>query len=209
MNDMAKNFRIQDPGARSDMTRPIDARGNAVYTQAEVDRINALDNRRHITGTEMEAMMGMIAAGNLMTQCAKMLSGHAAHIGSQAALKRLVTQLRNLIVRLNMHVETRQMGAIASQMADANITISANPRPAMVNICLDDLLHICNRAMEQCDFCCTCTREQSKACDLRKAFDMVPGARQAAKDNARKDANRCPYRGMEIDICEGDAYDDV
>ncbi len=206
---MAKNFRIQDHGARSDMTRPIDARGNAVYTQAEVDQINAEGNRRHITGAEMEALMGMIAAGNLITQCAKMLSDHAAHIGSQTTLKRLVTQLRNQIVKLNMHVETRQMGAIASQMADAYITISANPRPAMVNICLDDLLHICNRAMEQCDFCCTCTREQSKACDLRKAFDLVPGARQAAKENARRNPDKCPYRGMEMDICEEGAYDDV
>lgn len=197
---MAKNFRIHDPGARSDMGRPVDARGNAVYTQEEVDHINAVGNRRRVTGTEMEALMGMIAAGNMITQCAAMLTAHAAHVGSAVTMKRLVTQLRNLIVRLNMQVETRQMGAIASQMADANITISANPRPAMVNICLDDLLHICNRAMEQCDFCCTCTREQSKDCDLRRAFDLVPGAKQAAKDSARKNPDKCPYRGMEMEV---------
>lgn len=206
---MAKNFRIHDPGARSDMTRPVDARGNAIYTDEEVRKIDEMGARRHITGAEMEAMMGLIAAGNMLTQCAMMISDHAAHIGAAVTLERLVTQTRNLIVRLNMHVETRQMGAIAGQMADANVTISATPRPAMVNICIDDLLHICNRAMEQCDFCCTCTRDESKQCELRKAFDLVPGARQAAKENARKDANRCPYRGMEMDICEGDAYDDV
>ncbi len=199
---MAKNFRIRDPGARTDMTRPIDARGNAVYTQAEVDKINDEGNRRRVTGAEMEALMGMIAAGNMITQCAKTLSGHAAHAGAEVTMKRLVTQLRNLIVRLNMNVETRQMGAIASQMADADITISANPRPAMINICQDDLLRICNRAMEQCDFCCTCTREQSRDCDLRKAFDKVPGAKQAAKDNARSDTGKCPYRGMEMEADE-------
>ncbi|MGN1367344.1 MAG: hypothetical protein ACI4WX_00610 [Aristaeellaceae bacterium] len=103
---MAKYFRIHDPGARSDMTRPVDARGNAVYTDEEVRKIDEMGARRHITGAEMEALMGLIAAGNMLTQCAMMISGHAAHIGAAVTLKRLVTQLRNLIVRLNMHVET-------------------------------------------------------------------------------------------------------
>lgn len=196
---MSKQFRIQTPGGCPG--RPIDGRGKAIYTMDEVDRINRVDGRRRVTGAEMEAMMGMIAAGNMILSCAPTLYEHAAVAGCSPTLKRLATQFRNLMVKLNMRIDVRQMGAIASQMADATITISANPVPAMVNIRLDDLLHICNRAMEQCDFVCTCTREESKQCQLRRALEVVPGAKEAAKEIARKDAGRCPYRGMEM---EGD-----
>ena len=61
-------------------------------------------------------------------------------------------------------------------------------------------MHICNRAMEYCDFCCTCTRDQSKDCALRKALDLVPGVKEQGKEYARKDATRCPYRGMEMEV---------
>lgn len=197
---MAKQFRIHDPGGWTDGRRPMDARGNAIYTPQEVERINEAGNRRRINGHEMEAMMGLIAAGNLIITCTQALESHAQHVGALSTMRRLRTQLRNLIVRLNMGVETRQMGAIANQMTDAVITLSSVPVSAMVNIKLDDLLHICNRAMEYCGFCCTCTRDQSKDCTLRRALDCVPGAAKAAKEIARADATKCPYSGMEMEV---------
>lgn len=197
---MAKNFRIQDQGAGTDPHRPMDARGNAVYTAEEVERINREGNRVRISGEEQEGMIGLLAASKLINLCGPIVLEHAKFVGKHSTLKRLNTQFRKLLIALSNRIDTRQMGAIANQMTDVNITVSASYVPAMVNIKLDDLIHICNRAMEMCDMCCSCTRDQSKDCVLRQAFDLVPGAKQAAKDVARKDATRCPYMGMEMEV---------
>lgn len=109
-----------------------------IYTPEEVAEINSIDNRRRVSGAELSAIMGLIAAGNVLVSTAPDLYDHAEHI--------------------------------------------------------------CNRAMEQCDLCCTCTRDQSKDCLLRRAFDQVPGCKENAKKYARKDATSCPYRGMEMEV---------
>lgn len=204
--NMAKNFRISLGAAGPVPGMPHDAKGNVIYTAHQVAAINQEQHRRRITGHEMECMMGMVTAGNLILQTAPALYDHAAYIGKLPNLKRMVTQMRRLITKLNMAVEVRQMGAICGQMENAHITVSADYVPGWVNIRLDDLLHICNRAMEYCDMCCTCTREESKDCQLRKALELVPGVKEQGKEYARKDATRCPYRGMEMQI---DGLEDV
>ena len=197
---MAKNFRISPGAGGPSPGMPIDLKGNHVYTAEQVALIDQEGNRRHITGAEMEAMMGMVTGGNLMLNCAPALYEHAKHCGKLTQLKRLITTMRRLMTHLNMHVSVRQMGEICSQMENAHITVSADYVPAYVNIRLDDLLHICNRATEYCDMLCTCTREQSKDCALRRALELVPGVKEQGKQYARKDATRCPYRGMEIEV---------
>lgn len=199
---MAKNFRISLGAAGPVAGLPYDAKGNVVYTAEQVVRINQEQNRRKVSGAEMEAMVSAVTAGNILIQAAPVLYEHAAHIGKQPQLKRLVTQYRRLMTKLNMAVEVRQMSAICGQVENAKISVSAEPVARYVNIRQDDLLHICNRAMEQCDFCCTCTREQSKDCKLRRALELVPGVKEQGKEYARKDATRCPYRGMEM-VIEG------
>lgn len=201
---MAKNFRIS-PGAGGPAPgMPVDTRGNHVYTPAQVEQIDREGNRRKITGAEMECMMGLVAGGNVILNCAPTLYDHARHCGKLPQLKRLVTTMRRLITALNMHISVRQMGSICTQMENAHITVSSDYVPAYINVKLDDLLHICNRAMESCAWSCTCTRDQSKACELRRALELVPGVKESAKEIARKDATRCPYRGMEMDIDEED-----
>ena len=39
----------------------------------------------------------------------------------------------------------------------------------------------------------------NKVCKLRKALELVPGVKEQGKEYARKDATRCPYRGMEME----------
>lgn len=196
---MAKNFRINLGSAGPAPGMPIDAKGNVIYTPDQVDAINRQQNRRRVTGPEMEAMTALIAAGNILIQTAPVLFDHAKHVGKLPQLKRLVTTYRRLMTKLNMAVEVRQMGAICGQFENARICVSAEPVARYVNIRQEDLLHICNRAMEQCDFLCTCTREESKQCELRRALELVPGVKDQGKQYARMDATRCPYRGMEME----------
>ena len=147
-------------------------------------------------------MMAMIAAGNLVTQAVPTLEGLARHAGVLPRLRQSLTNLRKSIIAMNMHIATRQMGAIANQMADSTLTISANAVPARVNIPLEDLLHICNRATETCSFSCMVTRDESKACRLRHALDLVPGCKEASKEIARRYSDRCPYRDVQMEIDE-------
>lgn len=197
---MAKNFRINMGAAGPVVGMPLDTKGNVIYTPEQVELINKEQNRRRITGHEMECMQALITAGNLVINVYSDLLEHAAHIGKRANLKRLVTQMRRLFTALNMAVDVRQMGAIVGQIQNMHITVSSDYVSGWVNIRLDDLIHICNRAMESCDMCCQCTREQSKECELRKALELVPGVKEAGKDIARKDATKCPYRGLEMEV---------
>lgn len=196
---MAKNFRISLGAAGPAAGLPYDAKGNVIYTAEQVARINQEQHRRRLSGAEMEAMTAAITAGNILIQTAPVLHDQAAHIGKHSQLKRLVTQLRRLLTKLNMAVEVRQMGAICGQLEKMKICVSAEPVARYVNIRHDTLMHICNRALEFCDMCCTCTREESKQCELRRALELVPGVKEAGKEIARKDATRCPYRGMEME----------
>lgn len=200
---MAKTFRMKHMGDH--ITMPIDARGNVVYSEKEIDRINQAFNRIRISGNEMEQMIGLISAGNLFRQCAKELEGLAEHAGAMTLLKRVSTSIKTAAVRMANCVEARQMGAIISQTDNAKLTVSAEYVPAMVNIKLDDLLGLCNVAMEQCAWSCTCTRDESKDCYLRKVLETIPGVKDQAKENARKDATRCPYKGMEMEVGLDDA----
>lgn len=197
---MAKNFRISLGAAGPVTGLPYDAKGNVIYTAEQVARINQEQHRRRLSGAEMEAMTAAITAGNILIQTAPVLHDQAAHIGKHSQLKRLVTQLRRLLTKLNMAVEVRQMGAVCGQLENAKICVSAEPVARYVNIRHDTLMHICNRAMEFCDMCCTCTREESKQCELRRALELVPGVKEAGKEYARKDATRCPYRGMGMEV---------
>lgn len=195
---MAKQFRMKHMGDH--ITMPIDARGNVVYTAEEVERINREFNRIRLNGNEMEQMIGLICAGNLFRQCAKELEKVAEHAGARRLLRQVCSTIKTVAVRMNNHVEARQLGAIIAQTDRAKLTVSAEYTPAMVNIKLDDLLTLCNAAMEQCSWSCTCTRDESKDCFLRKVLEIVPGVKETGKENARKDATRCPYRGMEMEV---------
>ena len=197
---MAKQFRMKHLGDH--ITMPIDARGNVIYTEKEVEQINRERNAVRLSGVEMEQMIGLIASGNLFRQCAKELEKLADNAGTKTLLKRVSTSIKTAAVRMANTVEARQLGAIIAQTDRAKITVSAEYTPAMVNIKLDDLLGLCNAAMEQCNWSCTCTRDESRECYLRKVLETVPGVKEQGKENARKDATSCPYRGMEM-VIEG------
>lgn len=199
---MAKQFRIKNTMGHFNM--PIDGKGNILYTAEEVDAINAQYDRKRISGNEVEHMISFIAAGNLLRQCAVELADFAKETGNLTLLKRVSTNLKTISVRLANRIEVRQLGAIINQTDRSKLTVSAEYTPAMVNVKLDDLLTLCNQAMGQCSWSCTCTREESKSCELRRALELVPGVKAQGKEIARKDATKCPYRGMEMEV-EGDA----
>ena len=194
---MAKHYHIPDKGfAASGINLHT---GNIILTPERARVIDEEENRIRISGTEMEAQMAMIAAGNLVVKAVPILEALAKHAGELPRLRRAVTDLRKGVIALNRHIAARQMQTIANQMTNASITISPHPVGASVCIPLEDLLHICNRATETCSFSCMVSREESKACRLRHALDLVPGCKEASKEIARSCADRCPYRDVQME----------
>ena len=197
---MAKMFRISRGAAGPTPGIMHDTQDYAIYTPEQVEALNREQDRRHVTGAEMEALICMIVGGNLIIQNAPILYEHAELRGKKQRLKSLATSIRNLMTTLNMAVNLRQMGSICTQLEKMCVSVTSEHVEGHVNIRLDQLLTICNRAMESCDLCCTCTREESKHCELRRALELVPGVKAQGKEIARKDATRCPYRGMEMEV---------
>ena len=59
---------------------------------------------------------------------------------------------------------------------------------------------ICGQALHACDFCAK-TREESKTCEVRRAFDCVPALKLAARQSDMG-AEACPYVGLEVEMDE-------
>ena len=76
-----------------------------------------------------------------------------------------------------------------------DITVTSQRMPAMINVSIDDMLSICDQALAMCELSCECSREQSKACPLRRALDTIPCEMGSG---AWEDAGKCPYRGQRV-----------
>lgn len=199
---MAKRFPIRDKGFASSGFNMHT--GQEILTPDRAKQIDEEENRIRISGTEMEAQMAIIAAGNMVVNAVPILEQLARHSGTLPRLRRAVTDLKKGVIALNHHISARQMQSISAQMTNATITISPTPVATSVCIPLEDLLHICNRATETCSFSCMVSRDESKACRLRHALDLVPGCKEAAKEIARSCSDRCPYRDVQM---EEDGWD--
>ena len=198
---MAKTFRLYgNPGG--DMYRKMDTRGNLIYSDAEVAAINEEQGRVRISGAESEMMIGLLAATNMIQMALPVLENHALYSGVRKWLRMARSLLHKVCVAMSMKIEARQMASMCNQLRDHTISVSAMPIPGMVNISCDDLMILCNRAMETCEMVCNCTREESKHCRLRAALDCVPGAKEQAKERSRADASQCPYKGIEMEVEE-------
>ena len=83
------------------------------------------------------------------------------------------------------------------------MTLSApNNGPGCLNVRYDVLNTLCGHALSACDLCVK-TREESKRCQIRRAYDTLPAMKLAAKQNSM-DATQCPYVGLEVEDENGE-----
>ena len=55
---------------------------------------------------------------------------------------------------------------------------------------------ICGQALSACFFCDK-SREESKRCEVRKAYEAIPVLKLAARQNT-SGQEVCPYQGLEV-----------
>ena len=179
-------------------------RGGSVtrYTEHELQRKNRTEGRRRLSGGELDGLIMAATACNILEQYMDDLDAIAHEAGVLGKIKSAKTFLRNCVTSMTARVEAHQLLSLVNNLQHNTVTISSLPVPAAVNIPLEDMLHICNRAMETCEMVCTRTREESKRCRTRAALDGVPGAKSQAKERARADASQSPYSGIEMEVEE-------
>lgn len=150
-----------------------------------------MTDRQRLTGSEIDALIRINAACCLLDTAIPDLEGLIARTGAKM-LKPVAAHVVKLCQKLAMGVPLTQIRTVEANTANSFVICSADQVPQFTNVRHEYLSEIVKQASKQCDLECTKTREQSKQCPLRRAFENIPGMKEAARANAN-DAEHCPY----------------
>lgn len=174
-----------------------------VYPDTKQGRaqMDADEGRVRMPNSGLEAMIGMEAALYVLDKNSTTIKPFIDKTGAGKMLRMYVGGIRKSLGEITRKLSVGQNVSLQKNTQLTTITVSSGSVPAMVNIDIRDLTHICNRALEMCAFSCACTREESKNCRLRQALGQVASASVEA---VRKDPTKCPYAGMSLEVeCDG------
>lgn len=163
------------------------------------DQMDRDEGRIRIPNSALEAMVTLQASLALAWKAAESMTPFVKKTGAGKMLKCHIAGMRRSIRDMLCKVSASQNRTLQANTNLVSITVSSSRVPAMINIDVDDMEHICNRALEMCGLMCTCTREESKDCRLRHAFEQVASGRV---ETIREDATKCPYAGASLDVTE-------
>lgn len=170
-----------------------------VYDEQVLARLDKEQGRKRMNSAQVEALISMVVGQQLLHNGYDTLRSHAKYAGADRRLNMAIPMAGNAISQLSDKISGEQLITISNNTQGVCITLSAEPMDGQVNVSYKRLARIVSAALETCELSCACNREQSKACELRRAYECVPGMKLAAKQNS-KDPDRCPYAGLEIEV---------
>ena len=164
-------------------------------TDEQMELLDQQEGRRRITGTEMDALIMLNVSRVLMHTAMDDLRPFLKEHGYLTRLAPLMGQFDKACKTMTDHVKRKQCKSIEANYNGVTVTVSSLPmkQPQWTNVEQSVLNRIVNQASRMCAMDCTCTREQSKRCELRRAFDNVPGMKEAAKVGLFSGDDACPY----------------
>lgn len=155
------------------------------------------EGRIRMPNSGIEAMVALQACAFVARKSAETIEPFIKKTGAGKMLKAQIAGMRKSIGDILCKVSASQNRTLQANTQLVNISVTSGKVPAMINIDVEDLTHICNRALEMCAFSCACTREQSKECRLRQALEQVASSSVEA---VREDPTKCPYAGRSLEI---------
>lgn len=170
-----------------------------VYDEKELARLDEEQGRRRLNSGQVEALIALSAGRQLMQDGYESLRDHAKYSGAARRLNMAIPMAYNAIKKMTEKVCGEQIITISNNTRGISITLSADPMDGQINISYRSMAQIVSAALDTCELSCTCSREESKRCQLRRAYDCVPGMKLAAKQHS-SDPQRCPYAGLEIEV---------
>lgn len=171
-----------------------------VYDPVVLARLNQEQGRERLTSTEMEAVIALCAAKNLADDATNELKRLGRNRGFYRMLRGAVGMMKKAERIIGDSMTGEQLITVSNNTADCNIYVSSNSDPTvkqMMNVSADALMDIMNQSLRVCGLTCSCTREESKMCQLRRAYEQIPGVKKLARANFVA-GNDCPYQMMEI-----------
>lgn len=168
-----------------------------IYDEKLLRSIDQTQERRRLSGAEVEAFIGFATAHNLIERSAPVLSKLAEATGNAVRIRQALALSGNAVKMLARGVSAAQLITIANNVNDTTITISSSPVDAFCNVDWRAMQVICDVVLGNYCKWCDCGRDKSKACDLRKALEQVPGVRTAVK--AVGNSEDCPFAGREME----------
>lgn len=155
------------------------------------------EGRVRVPNSVMEAIVTLIACVKVAMKAVVTILPFIKKTGAGKMLKAQIAGMHKSLSDILRKVSVKQNRTLENNTQLVTITVSSGKLPAMINIDVDDMECICNRALEMCAFSCGCTREESKECRLRQAFEQVASASVEA---VHEDPTKCPYAGRSIDL---------
>lgn len=161
--------------------------------RAQMDRD---EGRVRVPNSGMESLITLQACAKVARKSYPSITQLVKKTGEGKMLKAQIAGMLKSLSDIMSKVSVSQNRTLQANTQLVNITVTSGRVPAMVNIDVEDLTHICNRALEMCAFSCACTRDESKECRLRQAFEQVPSA---CVEAVHDDPTKCPYAGMSFE----------
>ena len=162
--------------------------------------VNERDERKHLTGYELDALVQISIAKALIVDAEKSVEKYAKDTECWSAIRTAHGMLRKACKAMAGKLDFEQVAAVHRNVETADISISGRGSIGQHNtVCMDSthLRNICEQAVRQCGATCTCNEVQSRKCVLRRAYDSIPGMKQKSNTNSFV-GNECPYQMLEV-----------
>lgn len=165
------------------------------YDETILKKLDEEQGRDRLTGSEMDAMIALAVSRQLLDDANEYLERFMKKHGTYHLTTWASRLIRKSIAQMRDKISGTQLISIANNINDCGIIITSNDMGVKqyLNVQRPYLNHIINQATKQCSFECSCTREQSKMCQLRHALDTIPGVKAAAKEQWTV-GDSCPYQ---------------
>lgn len=148
-----------------------------------------------MTGSELDALIMLNVGRVLLDTAINDLRPFLKRHGYLTRLAPLAAQIGNACRKMTDHVKHKQCRTIEANYNGVTVSISSLPMRSQqwTNVEQSVMNKIVNQATRMCSMDCSCNRQDSKSCELRRAFDNVPGMKEAARSGVFADADMCPY----------------
>lgn len=158
--------------------------------------IDADEGRQRLTNDQMEAMIVLRGAYLIARKALPIIKPFCKRTGAGRMLAAAMGGMGKALEQIFCKVSSRQFKTLQANTTGVAVTVSSVKVPAMVNIDVDHLRMITDRALEACEMYCTASCQESKQCLLRRAYEQVPMLGEIQRGAGQRD---CPYMGVRLE----------
>lgn len=184
-----KTLRAANPGMR-----------DKYFSKAQLAQLDKDQGRERLNAPQQQSLLYLSTGRWLIEEGFHGLEDFLRKIGAWRRIRIALPLVKNALQLCADNMCSTQLISTANNLENLTVTLSASPIATpgggCLNIPYNAINAICGHALHACDLCAK-TREESRACEVRRAFDAVPALKLAARQN-NMGAESCPYVGLEV-----------